>query len=146
AEEATFAGDPRVWATMRDMITAEQLDIEIKRGARLMVPNRLGIIKFSNDEHVVQTALGDRRYCVTLPVPWHQNDSPYWVQVYHQIENGGVAAMLHDLLAMDLGGWNHRRPPESEGLRRQRALSRRHTLWGWWETVLRRGYLLESEH
>ena len=43
--------------------------------------------------------------------------------LYAEIDRGGLAAMLHDLLAMDLGDWHPREDgPETDALTDQRSL------------------------
>ena len=59
------------------------------------------------------------------------------------MEAGGYAAMLHDLLAYDLTGFNVRAVPVTEGLQRQRKLSLP-TTEGWWLDCLERGYVFRS--
>jgi hypothetical protein len=57
------------------------------------------------------------------------------------MEEGGSAAMLHDLLAMDLGDWHPRdHVPKTEALRKQQALSLTPDQQ-WWLGLLQDGAL-----
>jgi hypothetical protein len=54
----------------------------------------------------------------------------YWTALYAEIENGGAAAMLHGLLAMDLSGFDVRAIPHTAAKAQQQAYSfRGPTAW-----------------
>jgi hypothetical protein len=144
ADEALFAGDRKSFSILRGVITAPELPIHIKRGARIMVPSHLWVLIFSNDEHVIRT-LGDRRRYHTPPMKeWHHNDEPKWKAINQQIDNGGVEAMLFDMLARDVTGHAHRYPPINSVLLGQEVLTRRHSLDAWQHDILQRAYWYES--
>lgn len=146
AEEAFFHGDPRNFNKLKNRITGDTLSLEVKNGSVFQAPNRISNIIISNDDFVVQTAAGDRRYAVSKALLWKQNDSVYWTSVYQQMDSGGWAAFLHHLLALDLSSFDHRRPPETEALREQRRFTGEATIEQWMEDVLMRGYFLRSQY
>jgi hypothetical protein len=100
----------------------------------------LRIIVASNNDWVVPTGIGDRRWFVldvanTYAGTEHRK---YWVALYAEIENGGAAAMLHDFLAMDLTGFDVRAVPHTAAKAQQQA----HSLAGteaWLYHVLQEG-------
>ena len=72
-----------------------------------------------------------------------KGDHAYFAAIWKQMEAGGYAAMLHDLLALDLTTFNVRAVPTTEGLQRQRKLSLQ-TTEAWWLDCLERGYVFRS--
>ena len=105
-----------------------------------MVENRLRIIVASNNDWVVPTGIGDRRWFVldvanTFAGTGHRE---YWDALYAEIENGGAAAMFYDLLTMDLSGFDVRAVPHTAAKAQQQA----HSLIGteaWLYHVLQEG-------
>jgi hypothetical protein len=65
-------------------------------------------------------------------------DAKWFEPIYRQMEDGGHAAMLFDLLARDLGDWHPRRIPKNAGLADQqmRSLS---DMDAWWFELLESG-------
>ena len=83
------------------------------------------IIVASNNDWAVPTGIGDRRWFVlnvanTYAGTGHRD---YWSALYAEIDNGGAAAMLHDLLAMDLSGFDVRAVPHTAAKAQQQVLS-----------------------
>src|SRR5208337_4425284 len=69
-------------------------------------------------------------------------DFAYFTAIADELESGGYAAVLHDLLAADLTDFNHRDVPDTAGLIQQKKLS----LTGldrWWFGVLERGSVVD---
>ena len=62
-----------------------------------------------------------------------------------QMHNGGHAAMLHDLLSLDISTFDIRSPPITAGLNEQKKLSG-NVHERWWRDMLYRGYVFSSEH
>jgi hypothetical protein len=58
---------------------------------------------------------------------------------------GGLAAMLHDLLARDISGFEPRAVPQTEALETQKLLSL-DSIDRWWLAVLVRGFVWRSPH
>jgi len=86
-----------------------------------------------------------RRFAITEALDIHCNHRPYFRAIIDQMDNGGLAAMLHELLGRDLSTFEVRDIPDTEELRTQKLLSLS-SLDRWWLTVLHRGYLYESGH
>jgi hypothetical protein len=61
------------------------------------------------------------------------------------MEAGGYEAMLHDLLAMDLSGFEVRAVPVTEGLQQQQKKLSLDTTQAWWVDCLERGYVFRSK-
>jgi len=88
----------------------------------------------------VPVGAGDRRWFVlhvgkTYAGMGHDD---YWDPIYTEIDNGGAEAMLHDLLAMDLSGFNVRAIPQTAAKADQQSRSLRGTM-AWLHHVLQEG-------
>ena len=70
-------------------------------------------------------------------------DRTYFKAVDNQMANGGLAAMIHELLHRDISGFEVRDVPQTEGLADQKELSL-DSLDQWWLAVLERGYVWDS--
>lgn len=105
------------------MITDPTLAIERKGVDRdTDWPNCLHIIAVGNhDRFAIER--GDRRFALFEVSEAHKDDRAYFAPVYAELENGGRAAMLYDLLRVKLGDWHPNPAPKTEAHRRQRALN-----------------------
>jgi hypothetical protein len=73
---------------------------------------------------VVSASGNERRYAVFEVSDKHKQDHAYFRRISDQLDNGGLGAMLHDLLVMDLEGWHPRQDiPQTEALARQKTLT-----------------------
>jgi hypothetical protein len=68
-----------------------------------------------------------------------KSNSGYFDKVHHEISNGGLSAMLHDLQNIDLGKWHPRQIVRTEALRQQKIRTMA-PLDEWWESLLQIGY------
>ncbi|WP_300055213.1 primase-helicase family protein [uncultured Roseobacter sp.] len=95
-------------AQLKGMVTEESLFIEPKGVDATNQPNYLHIIIASNNEWVIPAAPGERRFAVFGVHSHRKKEKAYWRALQSETDNGGLAAMLHDLLEMDLDGWHPR--------------------------------------
>src|SRR5262249_49213191 len=141
-DEALWAGDKKGEGTLKALITEPSFQMEAKFRDPIMVENRLRIMVASNNDWAVPTGVGDRRWFVlnvtnTYAGTGHRD---YWTALYAEIENGGAAAMLHDLFAMDLSGVDVRAVPHNKAKAQQQAHSFRGTT-SWLYDILQEGAL-----
>jgi hypothetical protein len=143
ADEAFYAGDRRHESILKGAITEQEMVIEAKYLDPEMVVNHLHILQASNADWVVPATADERRFCVADTTPDHLNDYAYFAAINQQMEQGGLAAMLHDLLAMDLSKFNHRAVPGTPELNEQKlhSMDTRHR---WWLAVLDRSFVWKS--
>ena len=139
-DEALWAGDKKSEGVLKALITEPSFPFTAKFRDTIMVENRLRIFVASNNDWAVPAGIGDRRWFVlnvanTYAGPGHQD---YWKPLYTEIDNGGEAAMLHDLLAMKLSGFDVRVIPHTAAKAQQQALSLRGTP-AWLRHVLQEG-------
>jgi len=140
ADEAFYAGDKRNQGILNGLITEPTLLIEAKRVDPIPVLSRLHILMASNSNWVIPASSDERRYLVLDVLGTRQGDRPYFAAIEQEMENGGLAAMLHDLLARDISAFQIRDVPQTAGLRAQKTLSL-DSLESWWKAVLERRYL-----
>jgi len=128
---------------LKSIITEPHLTVEAKYANAVEAPNFLHLMMASNEEWVIPASIDARRYFVLEVVDAAKNDHKYFDAIWKQMEAGGYAAMLHDLLAHDLSGFNVRAVPVTDGLHRQRKLSLPTTEARWLD-CLERGYVFRS--
>ncbi len=143
ADEAFFAGDRAHVGVLKSIITEPYLTVEAKYSNAVEVPNYLHLMMASNEEWVIPAAMDARRFLVLEVNDTAKNNHEYFGGIWKQMDAGGYAAMLHDLLALDLSTFNVRAVPTTEGLQRQRKLSLP-TTEAWWLDCLERGYVFRS--
>ena len=124
-DEALWAGDKKGEGVLKALITEPQFQLEAKFRDPIMVKNVLFIMVASNNEWAIPAGMGDRRWFVldvanTYAGLGHQT---YFAPLYAEIENGGAAAMLHDLLNMNLKAFDVRAIPHTAAKAKQQALS-----------------------
>jgi len=144
ADEAFFAGDRAHVGVLKSIITEPCLTIEAKFQNAIETPNFLHLMMASNEEWVVPAALDARRFLVLEVSDGVKNNHEYFAAIWQQMEAGGYAAMLHDLLAYDLSCFNVRAVPTTAGLQHQQKLSLP-TTESWWQDCLARGYVFKSK-
>lgn len=140
ADEAFWAGDKAGESTLKSVITEPTLFIEQKGVDGIPWKNRLHVMMAANAEWVVPASHDERRYAMFDVSNDRIGDSAYFAALNHELENGGLGAMLRDLLAMDLRGWHPRRIVQTEALKVQKMRSM-DSRWQWFEGLLQQGWL-----
>jgi hypothetical protein len=145
ADEALFAGDRQHVGALKSLISEPYLTVEAKFANAVQAPNFLHVMMASNEAWVVPASHDARRFFVLDVSEAMKGDHTYFAAIWKQMDAGGYAAMLHDLLALDLTTFNVRSVPTTEGLQRQRKLSLQ-TTEAWWLDCLERGYVFRSRY
>jgi hypothetical protein len=127
-------------ATLKSLVTEDTITIEPKGFGLFQTQNYLHLMLAANADWFVPATHDERRYFVLDVSDLKRSDTEYFVKLCNQMENGGCAAMLHDLLAMPLGKFHPRNPPKTTGLAKQieAGLSPEEQ---WWGLILRDGIL-----
>ena len=94
----------------------------------------------SNEDWIVPASHDERRYVLSEVKDIHRQDQTWFGPLHKQMEEGGLSAMLFDLLNFDLGDWHPRHAPTNRGLLGQQARSLPF-LDAWWEELLQTGTL-----
>jgi Family of unknown function (DUF5906) len=145
ADEAFFAGVKEHEGVLKALITEPTLVVEPKGLAIVLVPNLLHLMMASNSEWVIPASGDARRYAMFDVPDTRVSQFTYFKAIDDQMQNGGLAAMLHDLLARDISDFEVRRVPQTEALATQKLLSL-DTLDRWWLAVLERECVRRSRH
>lgn len=140
ADEAFWAGDKQGESTLKGLITEPTIPIEQKGIDVVDWKNRMGIVMTTNAEWVVPASHDERRYAIFQVADTYASDEEYFRALRHELANGGMQAMLYDLLKLDLKDWHPRRVPQTEALQQQklRSLDPRYE---WYENLLSEGVL-----
>jgi hypothetical protein len=108
ANEAIAASDKTSESVLKTLVTDGTLPIERKGIDVEMWPNRLSVCMASNEDWCVPAGLDERRFAVFDVSDAKMQDVAYFAAIHDELRGGGYEAMLHDLLALDLGGWHPR--------------------------------------
>lgn len=122
-DEALFAGSKAAADKMKTRVSERRFLVERKFQPARMVDSRLHVIVASNHAHALHVEADDRRYCVLNISDARRKDYDYFQAIDEQMANGGLAAMLWDLMHRDLTEFQVRRAPATEGLLEQKAHS-----------------------
>jgi len=91
--------------------------VEIKGKDAFMVSNHVNCIIASNSSWVVPVGNKERRFFMLDVSNAHIQNHEYFKAISCQMyKNGGISAMLHDLLAIDISRHNLREAPKTTGL------------------------------
>lgn len=138
ADEAFWAGDKSSEGILKHLITEEYWTVEQKGKDPYTVKNHVRLIISSNETWVVPAGLQERRFFVLDVDDAHARDTKFFGPIFSQMRNGGIEAMLHDLLRWDVTGLDLRTAPMTEALFEQ-AIQGMNTVQRWWYERLRSG-------
>ncbi len=123
-DEVIWPGHKEDEGVLKALITEPSLTAEPKGVNAYSVLNALKLMLASNEKWVVPASGNERRYAVFEVSAKHKQDHAYFRRMADQLDNGGLGAMLHDLLETDLEGWHPRQDiPQTEALARQKELT-----------------------
>jgi hypothetical protein len=147
-DEALWGGDKQTEGVLKALITEPSFQLEAKFRDPITMPNKLRIMIASNSTWFVPTGTDDRRFLIldvadTYAGTGHED---YWKALHAQIgeaaPDGGSAAkaaMLHELLHLELNGFNIRAVPNTAAKTEQKMRALRGTTDGWLVSVLQAG-------
>jgi hypothetical protein len=142
ADEAFWAGDKPGESKLKQLVTEPTLTYEGKGRDAVTGRNHTHIVLASNSDWVVPAGMdGERRFAVFEVNNGRKGDHAFFARLNRQLDEGGRAAMLHDLLARDLGGHHPRENiPQTRALSEQKQLSLSPEE-SWWDELLEAGQL-----
>lgn len=146
ADEAFFAGNKQESNALKSIITGRYITVEEKGHTPEAAPNFIHMMMATNEKWALNAESTDRRNFVLRVKPDRIGDREYFDALVRQMENGGLEALLHQLLTYDLkaAAWDRRAVPKTEALAQQKAMSLAPEA-EWWYSVLKQGTLL-PEH
>ncbi|MBC7621482.1 MAG: PriCT-2 domain-containing protein [Candidatus Saccharibacteria bacterium] len=119
-DEAFWAGDKQGENVLKGLVTEPTIQIEGKGANVITAANRLHIMMASNSNWVVPAGARERRFCVLQVNDRHIQDHTYFAAIDEEMLNqGGLAAMMHDLLNRDLSAFDVRKFPWTDALDEQ---------------------------
>lgn len=138
AEEAVWAGDKHAEGRLKGLITSESQMIESKGIDPIRIRNYVRLMMTSNEDWTVPAAPGERRFCILDVHPRCANNHTYFAEMQAELDAGGRARLLYDLLRFDLSKINMRQIPHTEALLGQKLRSL-DPLDSWWFNRLSEG-------
>ncbi|HAK94003.1 MAG TPA: hypothetical protein DCM87_03080 [Planctomycetes bacterium] len=123
ADEAVSPG-PDGESSLKGYITEPTIPIERKGVDIVSADNHLHIVVSSNNRAIVPAGASARRFAVFRASDRRAGNHDYFAKLFAEINGAGLAAMLHDMLERDLGGWHPEAGrPDTEALSCQKAES-----------------------
>src|SRR5262245_51159105 len=118
------------------MITEPTLPIEKKGIDVFEVLNALKIIIASNEDWVIPAGIDERRFAMFNVAETYKQNKEYFTALYAEIDEGGIAAMMYDLLNMDLKEWHPRDDVPKTAALHEQQLHSLPPLDAWWLGLL----------
>ncbi|MFO7666273.1 MAG: DUF5906 domain-containing protein [Desulfobacterales bacterium] len=115
-DEGFWGGDKQAEGVLKGMITEDFILVEPKGKDAFKIKNHANFIFASNHDWVVPAAFEERRFFTIDVADKRMNDRKYFSSIYEEMENGGRAAMLFDLLHYDISNFDLRNFPRREAL------------------------------
>ena len=89
---------------LKGLVTEDTLSIEMKGVDVGQFPNFIRLILATNNDWVVPASAEQRRFVVIDASAARMQDTAYFGAIIHQMENGGLEALMHHLQSFDLEG------------------------------------------
>ena len=136
ADESTWGGDPAAAEKLKGMVTESTIPIERKFLPLVEEPSALHIVVASNNEWPIAIAMDDRRFMVLDVLDTERQNDAYFAPLREELKAGGLAAMLHDLLAHTVDEHALRHPPTTRAKREVMTQSLKPIERWWYEKLL----------
>lgn len=143
-DEALFSGNRRGTDELKSIVTEPIIQISEKYQPSRQIRSVHRFIAATNAEHFKNTERDDRRDFTLRVSDVRKGDLDYWKELNEEIEYGGVEAMVHDLLAIDLSDFNVRNKPNTKELVEQKIHSL-DPIQRWWHDGLYSGAIATGD-
>lgn len=120
ADEAFWAGDKAGEGVLKGLITEPTIAYEGKGTNVETGRNCVHMIMASNEDWVVPAGMDKERRFAVFQVADERRDKRYWDALHDELAGGGLARMLHDLLARDVSGFDPHAVPRTSALAEQK--------------------------
>jgi hypothetical protein len=137
ADESTWGGDPHAADKLKGMVTESTVPIERKFLPLVEEPSAMHIVIASNNEWPVSIPRDDRRFYVLDVSETQRQMESYFTPLRDELRNGGLAAMLFDLLKHDVDDIALRHPPTTKGKREVMTQSLKPIERWWYEKLVK---------
>jgi hypothetical protein len=120
ADEAVWGGNKDDEGTLKKLITDRHMLYRAMYKEEAFGVNRVGLLMATNEEWAVPATFEERRFVVSevsdrnqvsktgIDAEEKERRVDYWATVHNELRDGGLAAFMTDMLAMDLGTWTPR--------------------------------------
>lgn len=135
ADEALFAGDPRIKGSLKGFITEPRVLIEPKGVDAFSMNNPARVLMATNEDWSVPADISARRFTVLDVSSKCAGNTGYFTALRREIADGGAAAFLHDMLRREITG-DVSLMFNTEALSEQKVLSLP-PVSRWWVDVVR---------
>ncbi len=123
-DEALFSGDKKSIERMKSLVTEPVIHVEQKYQPSRCIDSFHRFFATSNNEFFGQVDSDDRRFVFLRVADTHKTNSIYFDALHRAIDDDGcIGAMVHDLLQLDLTGFNPRSRPKTKEHLSQRLQS-----------------------
>jgi hypothetical protein len=143
-DEATWGGDKRDAGIIKGLVTEPTISISRKFLPRVTEENMQHVLLASNEEWPVGIDRDDRRFCVLQVSGKYANNQSYFGPLLEELERGGRAAMLAELLARPVTR-NLKQPPATDARTRLKRASFQADV-AWWFDKLEEGVALPGQN
>ena len=143
-DEALFVGDRKASDRLKSLVTEPDILINEKFQPARQIKSFHRFIAATNADHFKNTERDDRRDFTLRVSESRKGDHQFWKDLYHEIDNGGTEALVHDLLALDLSDFNVREKHNTKELLEQK-LNSLGPIAHWWYESLLQGSIFDDE-
>ena len=142
-DEALFHGDKKSLEKLKSLITEPKCRIEQKYQPSRTIDSYHRLFASSNHNHFAQVDKDDRRFLFIRVSSVHKQDQLYFDAVTEALEDDDViAAMMYDLINLDLTGFKVRKRPITEEHLSQRLQSLTGFERFWFEVLQAGGFTM----
>ena len=138
-DEAQFAGDGKASTALKSLVTESTVSINAKFQPPRMIESLCRVVSATNQISIGKRDSDDRRDLTLKVSEKHKGDHAYWEGLNNCLEQE-VAAMMYDLLNIDLSLFNVYAKPDTAELTTQKINSLTPEE-SWWLNCLRDGAL-----
>ena len=148
ADEVVYGGSKKHAGVLKALVTEKKLTVERKGIDAYQYNNcsRVGIA--SNEDWFIPAGPQSRRWFVVETNNDKARQPSWFKRILNQLDNGGIEAMMYDLLNRDIKS-DLRRAPETallEDQRRRYASSKKDSVEEWWLDCLERGSIQVQDY
>ncbi|HYE37515.1 DUF5906 domain-containing protein [Methylocaldum sp.] len=134
--EAVWGGDRAAEGKLKSLITDGRQMIERKGREPVEISNFARLFLSSNEQWCAPVGLDDRRYLILDAKDTYRNNHQFFDQLYKQMAAGGVAALLHELMEVDLTDFNIRKLPDGASAWDLKVRSADSPIRWWFDTLV----------
>lgn len=134
ADELVYGGSKKTAGALKAMVTEKMLMTERKGVDAQRGRNCAHLCVASNEDWFIPAGPEARRWFVLEVLPTHCKNPEWFEAIYEEMENGGIEAMMYDLMDREITS-NLKRAPATKSLKMQQAMyanSVRDSTHDWW--------------